>query len=159
MVWQMLKKLLDLAHGKLINMYKLHIFWEDHKILWNLLYVLLSKVKQVKISQNFVAFSEYMNFNSGPLAFVRFSEELKTPKSPFEINWPLEAASPKIRTMIGVCQAQISYVLNIYLIGSKNILKWFQPKNWGNNNFTSVSTSGVTVFVVERKKCFKLNVA
>ena len=25
---------------------------------------------------------------SGWLVFVRFSEELKTPKSPFEINWP-----------------------------------------------------------------------
>ena len=26
---------------------------------------------------------------SGRLVFIRFLEELKTPKSPFEINWPL----------------------------------------------------------------------
>ena len=34
---------------------KVHLFWEGHKIL---------QVKsKEKISQNFVAFSEYMNFN------------------------------------------------------------------------------------------------
>ena len=27
---------------------------------------------------------------SGWLVFIRFLEELKTPKSPFEINWPLK---------------------------------------------------------------------
>ena len=48
---------------------KVHIFWEDHKILRNLhltfdcMYVVKSKVK---ISQTFVAFSEYMNFTSLP---------------------------------------------------------------------------------------------
>ena len=44
---------------------KVHIFWEGHKILQNLhlTFVLCSVVKsKVKISQNFVAFSEYMNF-------------------------------------------------------------------------------------------------
>ena len=43
---------------------KVHIFWEGHTILRNL--HLLSYVvpveSKVKISQNFVAFSEYMNF-------------------------------------------------------------------------------------------------
>ena len=40
---------------------KVHIFWEDHKIVQNLplTFDLNSKGK---ISQNFVAFSEYMNF-------------------------------------------------------------------------------------------------
>ena len=42
----------------------------------------------VEILQNFVAFSEYMNFiivvKSNIL--VRFSGELRIPKSPFEIN-------------------------------------------------------------------------
>ena len=43
---------------------KVHIFWEGQKILRNLhltSYVLPVKSK-VKISQNFVAFSKYMNF-------------------------------------------------------------------------------------------------
>ena len=43
---------------------KVHIFWEGHKILQNLhllSYVVPVKSK-LKISQNFVASSEYMNF-------------------------------------------------------------------------------------------------
>ena len=45
---------------------KVHIFWEGHKILWKfpltfVLYVVPVKGK-VMISQNFVAFSDYMNF-------------------------------------------------------------------------------------------------
>ena len=28
------------------------------------------------------------------IVFVRFLEEFKTPKSPFEINWPLALANP-----------------------------------------------------------------
>ena len=47
--------------------FKVHIFWEGHKILWNLhltfnrMHCTVVKSK-VEISQNFVAFSEYMNF-------------------------------------------------------------------------------------------------
>ena len=45
---------------------KVHIFWEGHKILRNLPLTFDSTVHTVKskwkISQNFVAFSEYMNF-------------------------------------------------------------------------------------------------
>ena len=43
---------------------KVHIFWEGHKILRNLhLLTACTVVKsKVKSSQNFVAFSEYMNF-------------------------------------------------------------------------------------------------
>ena len=45
---------------------KVHIFWEGHKILRNLPltfnYSTYSQ-KKVNISQNFIAFSEYMNFN------------------------------------------------------------------------------------------------
>ena len=45
---------------------KVHIFWEDHKILRNLLHQLFDwqYIGQimVEILQNFVAFSEYMNF-------------------------------------------------------------------------------------------------
>ena len=48
------------------NVGKVHIFWEGHKILRNLPltfdYSTYSQSKG-KISQNFVAFSEYMNFN------------------------------------------------------------------------------------------------
>ena len=43
------------------------MFWEGHKILQNLhlTFVHLVPVKyKVKISQNFVAFSEYMNFST-----------------------------------------------------------------------------------------------
>ena len=48
-----------------INISKIHIFWEGHKILRNfhLTFVLCSvSQSKVKISQNFVVFSEYMNF-------------------------------------------------------------------------------------------------
>ena len=45
---------------------KVHIFWEGHNFLRNLHLLDLSYVVTVKstveISQNFVAFSEYMNF-------------------------------------------------------------------------------------------------
>ena len=52
---------------KIVCIIKVHIFWEGHKILRNLhLTYLLSTVhtakSKVKISQSFVAFSEYMNF-------------------------------------------------------------------------------------------------
>ena len=40
--------------------FKVHIFWEGHKILQNL--QLTFDKSRVKISQNFLAFSEYMNF-------------------------------------------------------------------------------------------------
>ena len=49
---------------------KVHIFWEGHKILQNLLqlFVLCTASKiLVEILQNFVAFSEYMNFNKNTL--------------------------------------------------------------------------------------------
>ena len=44
---------------------KVHIFWEGHKVLRNLhLTFDYSTYSKVKISQNFVAFSEYMNINT-----------------------------------------------------------------------------------------------
>ena len=54
----------------------------------------------MEISQNFVVFSEYMNFKInrggaqsknlvGQNFFVHFLGELKKPKCSFEINWPL----------------------------------------------------------------------
>ena len=46
---------LDLA----IRFGKVHIFWEDHKILRNLH---LTFVCKVEILKHFVVFSEYMNF-------------------------------------------------------------------------------------------------
>ena len=52
--------------GRAFNFDKVHIFWDGHKILQNLhltSYVVPVKSK-VKISQNFVAFSKYMNFNN-----------------------------------------------------------------------------------------------
>ena len=49
---------------------RVHLFWEGHKILRNLPLLLSSVVpvkNKVEISQDFVAFSEYMNFiNIGP---------------------------------------------------------------------------------------------
>jgi hypothetical protein len=39
----------------------------------------------VEISQNFVAFSEYMNFKQGNVAH-RYLSKLKIPQCPFEIN-------------------------------------------------------------------------
>ena len=48
--------------------FKVHIFWEGHKILQNLpLTSVCTVVKNKgKISQNFVSFSEYLNF-TGPV--------------------------------------------------------------------------------------------
>ena len=43
----------------------------------------------VKISQNCVAFSEYMNFTSNNLFLFFFWKNLMTPKRHFEINWPI----------------------------------------------------------------------
>ena len=40
---------------------KVHIFWEGHKFLRYLLVVTVKST--MENSQNFVAFSEYMNFN------------------------------------------------------------------------------------------------
>ena len=42
---------------------KVRMFWEGHKILTLLLSTVHTDKSKVKISQNFVAFSEYMNFN------------------------------------------------------------------------------------------------
>ena len=50
---------------------KVHIFWESHKIVRNLRltffdysYATVHTLSKLKISQNVVAFSEYMNFSS-----------------------------------------------------------------------------------------------
>ena len=45
-----------------IILFKVHIFWESHKILQNLHLTFEWHKSKVKISKNFVAFSEYMNF-------------------------------------------------------------------------------------------------
>ena len=48
-----------------ISVCKVHIFWEDHNILWNLhltLFYIVPVKSKVEILQNFVTFSEYMNF-------------------------------------------------------------------------------------------------
>ena len=39
---------------------------------------------KVKVSQNFVAFSEYMNFTSGWFVFVCFLEEIEDTKKTFQ---------------------------------------------------------------------------
>ena len=69
------------------TIFKVHMFWEGHKILRNL--HLLSYVvpvkSEVKISQNFVAFSEYMNFNSNVRNFSK-SQKVKKIKNIQESN-------------------------------------------------------------------------
>ena len=54
----------DSSLFSMIQYCKVHIFWEDHEILRNLhlTFVFMYKSK-VEISKNFVAFSEYTNFN------------------------------------------------------------------------------------------------
>ena len=54
---------------------KVHVFWEGHKILRNLhlTFVLLPVKSNVKISQNFVDFSEYMNYNYQKARQIRSS--------------------------------------------------------------------------------------
>ena len=48
------------------SLVKVHIFWEGHKILRNfpLIFDYSTHRSKGKILQNFVAFSEYMNFKS-----------------------------------------------------------------------------------------------
>ena len=48
----------------LIILFKVHIFSESHKILQNLHLTFEWHKSKVKISKNFVAFSEYMNFKT-----------------------------------------------------------------------------------------------
>ena len=45
---------------------KVHIFWEGHKLLWNLhlTFVYTVDKSKVEIWQNFVAFSEYINLHA-----------------------------------------------------------------------------------------------
>ena len=49
---------------------KVHIFWEGHKIFTLLLSYVVPVKSKVKISKNFVAFSEYMNFSMLSLALA-----------------------------------------------------------------------------------------
>ena len=60
-----------------VSILKVHIFWEGHKILWNLhrRFVLCGASQiTVEISQNFLAFSEYMNFNCQILYFPMMNQ-------------------------------------------------------------------------------------
>ena len=56
---------------------KVCIFWEGHKIFAKSLpyYCLRTDKSKVKILQNFVAFSEYMNFNQHPISPSYVSEQ------------------------------------------------------------------------------------
>ena len=73
--------------------FKVHIFWESHKFLRNLhrRFVHVTVKSTVDISQNFVAFLEYMNFNNtlGPrimqIHLVRNSTSARFGKKPFII--------------------------------------------------------------------------
>ena len=70
-----------ISGGKFL-FFKVHIFWEGHKILRNLhrRFVLCSAVLPVKstveISPNFMAFSEYMNFTNKHLFEICISSIL-----------------------------------------------------------------------------------
>ena len=59
-----------------IYVFKVHIFWESYKILRNLHLTFdrwyIKDKSKVEISQNFVAFSEYMNFTSGSFTLLIF---------------------------------------------------------------------------------------
>ena len=56
-----------------LRRFKVHIFWEGHKKVSYL--VSVKSKSKVEISQNFVAFSEYMNFN----AKYKVKQTLSTP--------------------------------------------------------------------------------
>ena len=60
-------------HNRRSGLVKVHIFWEGHKFLRNLHLTFLSYVVPVKskveISQNFVAFSQHINFTNIPIKF------------------------------------------------------------------------------------------
>ena len=62
------------------------IFNKGQLISRGLIGILNSSKKQTK------KFDLQYYDTSGRLVFVRFLEELKTPKSPFESNWPLVAS-------------------------------------------------------------------
>ena len=64
-----IKDILKIAQKKLVSSdwyFKVHLFWEDHKIC-EISILLLSvcnvEKSKVEISQSFVAFSEYTNFS------------------------------------------------------------------------------------------------
>ena len=90
----------------------------------HLIWHLLSK-RQImwEIVSNFVAFLENLNFIIVVKLnfFVHFLEELRIPKSPFEINWPLELlCSTWISTLeqtLGSLHLHsfcISWILNLF---------------------------------------------
>ena len=54
-----------------VSFIKVHIFWEGHKIFTLLLSYVVPVKSKVKISQNFVAFSEYMNFTIADVLYGR----------------------------------------------------------------------------------------
>ena len=54
-----------------VSFIKAHIFWEGHKIFTLLLSYVVPVKSKVKISQNFVAFSEYMNFTIADVLYGR----------------------------------------------------------------------------------------
>ena len=68
---------------------KVQIFWEGHKIWRNLhLTFVLSSASQ-KISQNFVAFSEYMNFKKTPQKYETISHLIWQLLSKSQIKWKI----------------------------------------------------------------------
>ena len=57
----------------LVNVIKVHIFWEGHKILQNLhsrCVLCSNRHILVELLQNFVVFSKYMNFKERPLWYL-----------------------------------------------------------------------------------------
>ena len=70
--------------SELAVLFKVHIFWEGNNILWNfhLTYVLCSASQiKVEISQNFGAFTEYVNFKTA--SFTEFMKLSFLPKYDF----------------------------------------------------------------------------
>ena len=85
---------------------KVHIFWGGHKILRNF-YLTFALCSKVKISQNFVAFSEYMNFK-----YLQ-SVQCASLSSPFDIMLTSCLVTKCLRSMVLCWSSQIQLALSL----------------------------------------------
>ena len=111
---------------------KVHIFWEGHKILRNLhqLFVLCT-ASQIEILQNFVALSEYMNFNKTKTIVSCFEiyfdkvAEFMTLNDSIKDNWLIMSLSNICMTYV----CQISRCNNSFLRFNDRKWKIFRRAN------------------------------
>ena len=104
------------------DFFKVHIFWERHKILQNLHLTYVVPVKsKVKISQNFVVCSEYMNFKT-------IESDTELTKLSFENikNWPFLEKISSIMFQVNSKKCQI--IFKTLIISGFQWMHWCAQK-------------------------------